>query len=225
MQVFAYLRVSSKGQTMGHGYDRQHQAIETYCKSHRHKIARVYRESISGTTDTDGRPEFKAMVTGILKNGVNTIVVESLDRLAREYRVQEQLMVYLASKGINLIAANTGENVTKAISDDPMKKAMIQMQGIFAELDKSLTVRKLRKAREQVRKDRGKCEGRKSYAETPEGLEVLQVIRRLRRKGKGKKLPSYVQVAEHLNGLGHRSKNGKPFSGNVVCNILYRAKR
>ena len=164
------------------------------------------------------------MVTEILKNGVDTIVVESLDRLAREYRVQEQLMVYLASKGINLIAANTGENVTQAIADDPMKKAMIQMQGIFAELDKSLTVRKLRKAREQIRKDRGKCEGRKRYAETPEGREVLQIIRTLRRKGKGKKLPSYIQVAEHLNSLGYQSQSGKPFTGNVVCNILHRAR-
>jgi DNA invertase Pin-like site-specific DNA recombinase len=79
------------------------------------------------------------MVSEIMKDGVDTILVESLDRLAREYRIQEQLLIYLASKGINLISANTGENVTKAISEDPMKKALIQIQGVFAELDKSLT--------------------------------------------------------------------------------------
>ena len=39
------------------------------------------------------------------------LFVESLDRLAREYRIQEQMLIYLASKNINLIASNTGENV------------------------------------------------------------------------------------------------------------------
>ena len=71
--------------------------------------------------------------------------------MAREYRIQEQLLIYLVSKGIDLISANTGENVTQAIQDDPMKKAMVQIQGIFSELDKVLLVRKLRKAREKVR--------------------------------------------------------------------------
>ena len=37
------------------------------------------------------------------------------------------------------------------------------MQGIFSQLDKSLLVKKLRKAREQKRKETGKCEGRKGY--------------------------------------------------------------
>ena len=47
---------------------------------------------------------------------------------------------------IDLYSANTGENVTQAIKDDPVKKAMVQMQGVFAELEKSRLVKKLRKA-------------------------------------------------------------------------------
>jgi hypothetical protein len=49
--------------------------------------------------------------------------VERLDRLAREYVVQEQLLIYLASKGIVLLNASSGENITEAINSDPMKKA------------------------------------------------------------------------------------------------------
>ena len=63
------------------------------------------------------------MIAEILSNGVNAIIIEGLDRLAREYRIQEQLLIYLVSKGISLIPANTGENVTQAIQDDPMKKS------------------------------------------------------------------------------------------------------
>lgn len=225
MKVYAYLRVSGKGQIDGYGFDRQLETIQAFCKQQGYKLDRVFKEQISGTADETDRQEFALMVSAILKNGVDTIVVESLDRLAREYRIQEQLLIYLAAKGINLIAANTGENITRAISDDPMKKAMVQIQGVFAELDKSLLVKKLRKAREKVRSVEGKCEGRKGYADTEEGMVILKEIRRLRRKGKGKKRLTYDQVAARLNEQGHTATNGKPFTGNTIRGILHRAKK
>lgn len=225
MKVYAYLRVSGKGQIDGYGFDRQLDAIKAFCDQQDYQLEHVFKEQVSGTTDETDRQEFAAMVSAILKNGVDTIIVESLDRLAREYRIQEQLLIYLAAKGINLIAANTGENITDAISDDPMKKALVQIQGVFAELDKSLLVKKLRKAREKVREQGGKCEGRKGYADTEEGMVILKEIRRLRRKGKGKKQLTYDQVAVQLNEQGHSADNGKPFTGNTVRGILHRAKK
>jgi len=98
------------------------------------------------------------MVSTILReNRVNCIVIEGMDRLARELMIQEQLISYLASKGIDLYSANTGENVTQAIKEDPVKKAMVQMQGVFSELEKSRLVKKLRKAREAVREQGCRC--------------------------------------------------------------------
>ena len=225
MKVYTYLRVSGKGQVVGHGFDRQLDAIQTFCDQKGYEIDQVFKEQASGTTAETDRPEFSAMVTAILRDGINTVIVESMDRLAREYRIQEQLLIYLASKGINLIQANTGENVTKAITDDPMKKAMVQMQGIFAELDKSLLVKKLRKSREQVRKDKGKCEGRKSYKETEQGAKILKEIRRLRRRRKGRKQRTFNEVAVRLNEQGYTAVNGKPLTGNTVKGILHRAKK
>jgi DNA invertase Pin-like site-specific DNA recombinase len=225
MKVYAYLRVSGKGQITGTGYDRQLETIQGYCSREGHEIEKVFQEQVSGTTDETDRTEFKAMVSEIMKDGVDTIVVESLDRLAREYRIQEQLLIYLASKGINLISANTGENVTQAISEDPMKKALIQIQGVFAELDKSLTVKKLRKARERIREQKGKCEGRKGYRETEQGTEILKEIRRLRRRRKGRVGMTFNQVADALNEQGYRAVNGCLFTGNTVRGILHRQKR
>jgi len=46
---------------------------------------------------------------------------------------------------------------------DPMMKAMVQMQAVFAELDKSLLVRKLKKARRLKKQRNGHCEGRKPF--------------------------------------------------------------
>jgi DNA invertase Pin-like site-specific DNA recombinase len=225
MKAYAYLRVSGKGQVVGTGFDRQIEAIQGFCKKAGYEIDWTYREQVSGTKDETDRPEFKAMVAEILRDGVDTVIVESLDRLAREYRIQEQLLIYLASKGINLISANTGENVTGAITADPMKKAMVQMQGIFAELDKSLTVKKLRKAREKIRKETGKCEGRKNYKETKEGAKILNEIRRLRRKRKGRARRTFNDIAEVLNEQGYRATNGMAFTGNTVRGILHRHKK
>jgi len=162
------------------------------------------------------------MVSEILKNGVKTIIIEGLDRLAREYRIQESLLIYLASKGIELISARTEENVTHAIIVDLMKKALVQMQGIFAELEKSLLVKKLRAARERKRAKTGKCEGRKSYAEV--APEAIAEMKRLRKKPKLGRRLTYEAIAEALNTTGYSTADGLPFTGNNVAVILYRQK-
>ena len=95
------------------------------------------------------------MITAILANGVHVVIVESMDRLARELRIQETLLIYLASKGIDLISARTGENVTQAVKEDPLRKALVQIQGVFAELEKNQLVRRLKKGRERAKVERG----------------------------------------------------------------------
>ena len=183
------------------------------------KVVQFFQEEgVSGTTDELDRPAFQEMVAAILKDGVRTIIVERLDRLAREYRIQESLLIYLASKGITLINASTEEDVTQAIQDDPMKKALVQIQGVFAELEKNLLVKKLRIARERKREQTGRCEGRKTYQEAQP--EVIQEIKKLRRKPRGGKRLTYREVAEELNRLGFKTRLGREFTGQTVQDIL-----
>jgi len=185
-KAYGYLRLSGQGQLDGNGFDRQEQTIQDFAKSADIKIVKIYQEQVSGVKDEEDRPIFQQMISDILRNGVRTIIVERLDRLAREYRIQESLIIYLASKNITLINAGTGEDVTKAINSDPMKKALIQMQGIFAELEKNLLVKKLRTARETIRAEK-KCEGRKGYNDNPQKRDLLlKTIKKLRRKPRGK---------------------------------------
>lgn len=221
MKAFAYVRVSSKGQVDGDGLRRQESEIRTYAKANKIEIVHVYsEEGVSGTTDEADRPAFQDMVAAILRNGVRTIIVEGLDRLAREYRIQETLLVYLASKGIQLIAARTGENVTEAVMADPMRKALVQIQGVFAELEKGMLVKKLRTARDQKRKTEGKCEGRKSISER--SPELLVEIRRLRHAKPGQKQMSFAKIAEALNAGNWTNSTGKPFTGSGVQSIIFR---
>lgn len=222
MKAYGYVRVSGKGQIEGDGFRRQEDEITSYAKGNGIEIVSLYREEgVSGTTDEADRPAFRDMVDAILRNGVRTIVVEGLDRLAREFRIQETLLVYLASKNITLIVARTGEDVTEAIMADPMRKALVQIQGIFAELEKGLLVKKLRTAREQKKKETGKCEGRKSLKE--HDADLLKKIKRLRRKKPGQSSRmSFAKIAELLNGDGHTTVSGKPFTASNVQKIIQR---
>jgi DNA invertase Pin-like site-specific DNA recombinase len=222
-KAFAYLRVSSKNQLNGDGFDRQLSAIQDYAKRHGHKIVQVFEEEgVSGSTDETARPAFQSMIAEILRDGTRTIILERLDRLARQYRIQEHLVIYLASKGIELISADTGENITRAIHDDPMKKALIQVQGIFAELEKGLLSKKLRKAREKIRATGKKVEGRKSYSEL--APELVKEIRRLRRKPRNKgRRKTYAEIATILNERGIRTLTGKEFTHKTIYEIVRKA--
>lgn len=221
IKAFAYLRVSGKGQIKGDGFTRQESEVRQYAQSAGYSIEGVYREEgISGTTTEEDRPAFKDMVTAILKNGVRTIIIEGMDRLARELRVQEHLVIYLASKGITLLSARTEEDITAAVMGDPMKKALVQIQGVFAELEKSLLVKKLRTARERVRAEKGKCEGRKSTKEV--NPDVIKLIKKLRRAKPGQKRMTYAQVADALNAEGYQTVSGKAWTGYNVQNIVKR---
>ena len=222
-RAFAYCRVSGASQESGDGFQRQERAIRQYAKNRRVQVVDTFRDQVSGTKDETERPEFERMISEMLRDSVRCVIVEDLSRLAREFRIQESLLIFLASKGIDLISARTEENVTQSIQADPMRKALVQIQGIFSELDKNLLIGKLRAAREAKRKETGKCEGRKGYRET--APELLREIKRLRRKRKGRRRMTSEKVAQALNESGLRNMSGGLWTSNNVRGLLHRERR
>jgi DNA invertase Pin-like site-specific DNA recombinase len=86
--------LSGLGQVDGDGFDRQKEQIINFADQAGIAVAKFYEEQgISGTKGEEDRPTFQEMLTAILSNGVRTVIIERLDRLAREYRVQEELLV------------------------------------------------------------------------------------------------------------------------------------
>ena len=81
----SYLRVSSKGQIDGDGFDRQRETISQYAKSKKLNILDEYREEgISGTKELDNRIALAELLDRVQTNGVKMVLVEKADRLARE---------------------------------------------------------------------------------------------------------------------------------------------
>lgn len=217
--VFAYLRVSSNGQVKGHGFQRQEDTIRQFAGENGYALKETFRDAFTGT-EAD-RPEFNQMVATILGNGVRTILVESLDRLARDVMVQSLLLAKLAQHGITLINCVTGEDVTASMSEDPMRKALIQIQSVFSELEKSRLVSKLRRAREAKKEATGKCEGRKAFGEKEGEGSILELMRSLRRKREGKRL-SFARIADELNSRQVPTRTGARWHTTTVKNILQR---
>lgn len=176
----AYLRVSSQGQALEHrhGFERQEAACRAWAKEHRRAVSAVYRDAHTGT-EAD-RPEWERLIldigqgasqgrggeeVGSTKVGAAApiqpaavVVIESLDRLARDVIIQSVLIKRCIDAGVLLFAANTGENVCDAFLSDPTRKALLQIQGVFNQLEKERLVIKLRKAREAKRQKMGRCE-------------------------------------------------------------------
>jgi DNA invertase Pin-like site-specific DNA recombinase len=102
----------------------------------------------------------------IAANGARTIIVETANRFVRDLMVQEVGFAMLRDLGVTLIAA---DSPTSFLDDGPTSKLIRQILGAVSEFDKAMTVAKLKGARDRVRRERGKCEGRKSYAEREGG--------------------------------------------------------
>ena len=215
MKACGYIRVSGKGQVNGTGPDRQREIIEAYADRNDLHLDTVYEETYTGTEAE--RPVFTIMLQDLLTNGCRTMIVESLDRFARDLSVQLQLTALLASRGIRLLSATTGQDVTADMQRDPMMRAMVQIQGVFSELDKRLTVAKLAKARQLKRRRFGRCEGRKRFGAKPGEAETLTRMQRLRREGCG-----YGDIARTLNQEHRPSRTGRPWAASVVRRILNR---
>jgi DNA invertase Pin-like site-specific DNA recombinase len=177
-----------------------------------------YREeAVPGKLDEESRPAFQRMISDLLGNGCRTIVIEGMSRLAREYRTQEHLIIYIASKGITLISADTGEDITAAMMGDPMRRALVQIQGIFSELDKNLLVAKLRKARVRQKELTGRSEGRKPFGDKPGEKEILDRMIAMKETGYNPE-----RIAQVLNMQGVPTRYGKPWKAPTIAKILAR---
>ena len=104
-----YLRVSGTGQLKGSGLERQERSITKFADENQLEVVQFYSEAITGTTDE--RPKFARMLADLIANGVKTIVVDALDRLARDLNVQLLLLARMEAEGITLLNALTGDDV------------------------------------------------------------------------------------------------------------------
>ena len=221
MKAFSYLRVSSRGQIDGDGFDRQRDKILKWANANGAVIEKELREEgISGTNELDGRPAMIELLGAIASNGVRTVIVERADRFARDLVASELLLREFTRLGVQVIEAEGGNDLSAGDDSNPTGKLVRQILAAVSEFDKTSVVLKLKAARTRVRREKGRCEGRKPFGEREGETEILEQMRRLRRKVKGRTRTSFADIAEKLNSDGIRTRTGKPWHPEVVRRLL-----
>jgi DNA invertase Pin-like site-specific DNA recombinase len=211
-KAHAYLRVSGKGQVDGDGFIRQLKAIREYAAAHDMKIVHVYREEgVSGTKESADRAAWSELMTALHANGVRVVIIEKLDRLARDLMVQETIIADLRKHGFELVSVAEPD----LMANDPTRILVRQMMGAVAQYEKSQIVLKLRGARMRKRAKEGRCEGRKPYGFYEGEGEALKRIKALRAESIG-----FDRIAAKLNEEGVPTRTGKPWHGVVINRIL-----
>lgn len=211
MNALGYLRLSGKGQEDGDGLTRQKLAIERYAGTQDIVVTAWYQDIQTGKDDWELRPGWSDMVAQL--GTCRTILVEKLDRVARAVLVQELIIRDLTRREVSLITANGDDT-----SDDTPERVMYrQLLGVFAQFERATTVLKLRGARQRMKEQTGRCEGRKPYGFKPGESDVLATMRELRNAG-----VTYDGIARHLNASGMRARSGGAWIGATITNILAR---
>jgi hypothetical protein len=105
------------------------------------------------------------------------------------------------------------------LDETPTAIFIRQVLGVAAQLDKAMTVAKLRGARERKRRMVGKCEGRKSMAELRP--EVVELARKLKRRRPNPSLRAIsAELAAQAISPPRASRSRRPSS--CACGSLKR---
>ena len=210
--AYAYLRVSGKGQLEGDGFIRQRQAIEQHAQANGIAIVETFEEQgVSGTKELDDRPALQELLAALKEGEVRLVIIEKLDRLARDLMIQETILSDLMKQGFEVVSVCEPD----LCSADPSRVLVRQIFGAIAQYDRAMTVLKLRGARQRMKAKEGRCEGRKAFGSRPR--EDMAVLRMRELRGAGMAVD---KIAAQLNAEGVPSCMGKGWHGMSVSRIL-----
>jgi len=149
---------------------------------------RIFEEKVSG--GNKDRPQLQEMIRYIREG--DTVLVWSIDRLARDLRDLQQIIQSIVDKGAAIQFQSEGLSFS-GNSDDPFAKLQLQMMGAFAEFERNI-IRK--RQAEGIAK--AKAAGKYKNAGRKATIDVTEV-QRLRKEGHGA-----TEIAETL-GIGRAS--------------------
>jgi DNA invertase Pin-like site-specific DNA recombinase len=237
MKLVGYLRVSTDVEAeKGLGLDVQERAIKAWAKREGHRIVLWARdEGISGSNGVETRVGLLDALAALVdqrqpeskRAGIaEGLVVYRLDRLARALTIQETTLATAWAMGASVFSVDLGE-VAKDDPDDPMKTALRQMIGVFAQLERGMITVRLRSGR-KLKAERGgyagygspalgwRAEGRELVADDREQSTVARIAE-LHRGG-----ASLREIAAALEAEGHRPKRSARWHPETIKRIVGR---
>lgn len=155
-----YVRVSSLDQNP----DRQIEDLKAQ------QAEKIFMDKVSGK-NTD-RPELQRMLSFIREG--DTLIVHSLDRLARNLADLLTMVQDLTCRGISVIFLNERLSFEAGADASPTSKLMLSMIGAFAEFERSM-IRRRQAEGIALAKERGVYKGRPRSI-SDETLETVNAL-------------------------------------------------
>ncbi len=211
--AFAYLRCSDRTQIEGDTFQRQMAAIDKWLSSNpEYDRLCVYVElGVCGALED--RPALAQMFIDLEDGAVDTVIIEKLDRLARDLMIQENIFREFKRLGVTLISVFEPD----LCSDDPTRKMIRVILGAVAEWDRAMISYRTKAARDRIRARGERCEGRKPYGHRPEEKETLNLMVDMYMGGK-----TPTEICGVLNRAGHKPRDGQFWFPASVRKILRR---
>ncbi len=219
MKIALYLRVSGLDQVEGDGFERQVHSCMGFLR--RNNLLPIdpelvfKEEGVSGTVEGMDRPAFAELLGRAEAEQIDTIVVERMDRLARNLMVSEVLLGECRKRGIKVFAADQG-TTTDMASDggDPTKDLIRQIMGALAQWERACIILKLGAARARLRAKNGKCEGCKPYGTRPGEKQILEIL------GNFAETLTLQGLADVLNEGGMKTRKNTKWTTAAVYSLL-----
>ena len=118
-QVIGYIRISSQGQNTA----RQLIGIE---------VDRIFTDIMTGSIKS--RPQLEGCLKYVREG--DTLIVDSIDRLARNLRDLQEIIDEMIKKGVTVKFIK--ENLSFTSKEDAISTLMLQMMGSFAEFERTM---------------------------------------------------------------------------------------
>lgn len=229
-RAFGYVRVSSVGQggEERDGIPRQKAAIRKHAAVNNIRIVQWFEDTVSGKKDLENRPALQELMTALHGDGTKLVLIEKLDRLARDLMIQESIIGDFRRNEFELVSVTEPD----MCSDDPTRKLLRQMLGAFAEYECTMISLKLKGARLRAASKRGASyvEGRVPFGyrvvrhdgvpvRVPEPTEQTTIARMKQLRDEG---VSLANIAMKLTAEGRKARAGTKWYEKQVARVLGR---
>lgn len=226
-KVVSYVRVSTQRQTVEGGPDRQREAIAGYCAQHGLELVREFFEGVTGTAESIDRPVFSELLIFLEQdNSVTAIVIEKLDRLARELLVQESIIAILRKRSVRVYSADQGALIDLAsTSADPARDLFRQFLGMISQFEKKNLCARMAAGLRRKKALTGRGAGNLPFgvAKDP-AVQFAErtVLAAMVAMAEETPRPSYEKITRRLNEAGLRNRVGNPWTRQQVYVLLKR---
>ena len=228
--VVGYCRVSTDNQTGEdkYGIDVQKKDILEYCERNELNLVKWYiEEAVSGSKDTDDRPELKKILNGEIMNPpIKAVVIAKNDRLARDIENYYGFRYLLKRNNIEVISVQEDFGAMGMYA--PVYEAI---STAFAQLERTFITMRMSGGRE-VKAARGGYSGGKApygYNATRGGKELTvneEEAKMIRRIFELKEVENktLLDICNTLKEEGYKTRKNGDFQISTVQYILKNRK-